>query len=524
MTIETIFNIKKEKILAFLTLIIILSIGIYERLILLHRPILYDESYTFIQYVNSSFWSGVSRYNLPNNHIFHTLLCHISTNVFGNGTLSLRLPVFIFGVALIPLTFIFWKRMSNTSTGLIAAGLVATSYRLIHYSTDARGYIIQTFFFLVALWLATEVLKKNSRRYWILLSIVIAFAFYTLPTNLYAFGIIYFWLLTSALTKRNRAERNQILKGSFLSMVVAGILTLLLYTPVIFHYGNLEVLISKTNPQPFSIVFGKLPNYIDSIITRWNAELPSYFIYFTGLGIILSSFRHLKNSTYKIPLIAPTIIWPLIAIILTRTLPPFSRIWIFLIPIYLGFISVGLFFIVELVPNKIKIKKTISIFIIPLIITFWGSSYSYSVINKRLHRTTNNALLMSKALKSLLKPGDFLATNGNLMGRLRYYSSLAGKGDYAKLDYWRKTWKWDLKVIQLKGKGVKSTSPFDSKVYKVYLAMVKDQDLAKMREWLIHFVPENYKLVQIEHTNFGRRYLGESKIIELSIVLIDRSL
>ena len=66
--------------------------------------------------------------------------------------------------------------------------------------------------------------------------------------------------------------------------------------------------------------------------------------------------------------------------------------------------------------------------------------------------------------------------------------------------------------------------PFDSKVYKVYLAMVKDQDLAKMREWLIHFVPENYKLVQIEHTNFGRRYLGESKIIELSIVLIDRSL
>jgi len=190
MTIETIFNIKKEKILAFLTLIIILSIGIYERLILLHRPILYDESYTFIQYVNSSFWSGVSRYNLPNNHIFHTLLCHISTNVFGNGTLSLRLPVFIFGVALIPLTFIFWKRMSNTSTGLIAAGLVATSYRLIHYSTDARGYIIQTFFFLVALWLATEVLKKNSRRYWILLSIVIAFAFYTLEPTINSIAII----------------------------------------------------------------------------------------------------------------------------------------------------------------------------------------------------------------------------------------------------------------------------------------------------------------------------------------------
>jgi hypothetical protein len=125
-----------------LTLLIITMLGFAIRLWIINRPVQHDEAYSFIAFASRPLKYLLMDYHLPNNHIFQNLLVYISYHMFGNQPWIMRLPVFLFGVVITPITYFTSKALYNRDAGLIAAGLVASAYPLIDYSTNARGYIL----------------------------------------------------------------------------------------------------------------------------------------------------------------------------------------------------------------------------------------------------------------------------------------------------------------------------------------------------------------------------------------------
>ena len=67
-------------------------IGMGIRFAHLRQPMRHDEAYTYLHYARAPLSVALSDYTYPNNHLFHTLLVWISTRVFGNSEVAIRLP------------------------------------------------------------------------------------------------------------------------------------------------------------------------------------------------------------------------------------------------------------------------------------------------------------------------------------------------------------------------------------------------------------------------------------------------
>lgn len=75
-----------------------------------------------------------------------------SAELFGFSEWALRLPAVLFGVALIPLAFLFARALFDARVGLAAAALIAISFWDIEFSRYARMYAPFTFFYVLTLY------------------------------------------------------------------------------------------------------------------------------------------------------------------------------------------------------------------------------------------------------------------------------------------------------------------------------------------------------------------------------------
>ena len=175
----------------------ITAAGAAVRALALRQPVNYDEAFTYITYVRRPLWVSLSDYSYPNNHVLHTLLAHLSTRVFGMGPVALRLPAFIAGVAIVPLTYLVARKLSDDASAIVAAALVAASEVLIAFSVLARGYSLLTAAFLLALLFAADI-ARGDRRAWAPFVIACSLGFYALPTFIYPFGVLGMWIAWTA--------------------------------------------------------------------------------------------------------------------------------------------------------------------------------------------------------------------------------------------------------------------------------------------------------------------------------------
>src|SRR5947209_1905140 len=120
------------------------------RIPFLTRPLGTDEAATFLYYASKPLSIGLTIYGSPNNHLLNTLLMHASWRLFGAHEWALRLPAFLFGVALVPLT-VMAARAVVRDGALVAAAFVAAAPVFVDYSTDGRGYTMLCAFALLAL-------------------------------------------------------------------------------------------------------------------------------------------------------------------------------------------------------------------------------------------------------------------------------------------------------------------------------------------------------------------------------------
>jgi len=77
--LNTSLLVKRRRSLDSIALLIIAAIGAVLRLALLDQPMRYDEAYTFIVYASQPLGQALVTYSAPNNHLFHTLLVHLTT-------------------------------------------------------------------------------------------------------------------------------------------------------------------------------------------------------------------------------------------------------------------------------------------------------------------------------------------------------------------------------------------------------------------------------------------------------------
>jgi hypothetical protein len=338
---------KSEPVINKIALILIIITGTIIRLVHLMQPISYDEAFTYIYFVNRPLPIGLSDYIYPNNHIFHTLLSHLSCFIFGNDLWAIRLPAFIAGIMIIPFTYLLGRRLFNSPTALLAATCVAASNHLVEFSVMARGYSIVTLCFLLIFFLATELIL-NKKGVWLWLILVAVIGIYTVPVFIHPLAIVLLWLFIKARENKWQDALNK--KNFFRSIISIIVLSLLLYLPPALISG-IEKLVANDSlkASSFANIFQHIIPFKIELLKTWFRGLPLAIILFLGIGWIYSLFGSYKNKVWLILFCIITV--SITAIIVQRTIPPI-RVWQYLLPLAYILSMAGL---VDLL-NKLVLK------------------------------------------------------------------------------------------------------------------------------------------------------------------------
>ena len=160
----------------------------------------------------------VLRLKHDGNHMLNTMVEYLVGP--DGGSWSYRWPAVLFGSATVVLAA--WvQRRRGWATAFAAAVLCGSSYWLVHYSSEARGYAYLSFFMLLAyaaLWEAEE----GRRWKWEVLyaaSCILGFLAHPLFLNLYMAAQLWSWLPLPRLPRR------EIVVRALCRTIVPGLLT-----------------------------------------------------------------------------------------------------------------------------------------------------------------------------------------------------------------------------------------------------------------------------------------------------------
>ncbi len=405
-----------------LSLALITALGVANRALRLSAPMQHDEAYTYIAFASRPVGELIRDYSLPNNHIFHSLLVHISSAWFGNQPWSVRLPAFLAGALMIPAAYALGARLYNRSTGLIGAALTAASPVLIGYSANARGYTLICLFTLVIAWLASFLLRQPNRLAWGLLALCASLGFYTIPIMLYPFGMIVAWLILSWLSKDvNAAYRATFWRYGGAMLAATLVLTGLLYLPVFLHSGVGAVIHNEyVQPQEIAGLGEQIWSRVITTARQWTAQTPAFFAPLSLAGLALSLALHPRISRYRMPLQLAAMAWIALAIAIQRV-APLARVWMFLLPLYLIWAAAGALGLFELLIPE-QYHRRIAWLAILLALLIPGLSLSTDLNQGRATAAEPGVEEeIALYLQQTLLPGDLVVVQAPMAAPLEYY-------------------------------------------------------------------------------------------------------
>jgi len=347
-------------------------IGIVIRILKLNRPILYDEAFTFIQYASRSFKYILASYSAPNNHILHTLFVGICYRLFGGHPWILRLPAFTAGVLGIPTAYITARRWFSAHQSLAGAALFAMTAGFINYSTNGRGYTMIILFSLLLANFGSILVKKQSSSALIAYGLTGALGFHTIPVFLYPMAGISLWVAVSYLVEKEPWRDRWRKLGLFLMVcALSGILTLLLYSPVIFLGTGIESLVGNEVVEALT-----LPDFLDGIDARvsitwgnWMKDLSPLVQNLLLAGFSISLFLYWKVSRQKLPIQIFLVLADVILLVVQRV-TPFGRVFLYLEAFYLIFAAAGLIWLADVLIRRVASQSLTEIIlsVVPLLL------------------------------------------------------------------------------------------------------------------------------------------------------------
>lgn len=395
-----------------LAMLVLSAIAIALRIFLIMRPMEHDEAYTAVIFGFEPLHNGLSDYHFPNNHVFHTLLLHISYSFFGANEWAVRLPAFIFGILLAPFGFLLAKRWYGLKSAWLAGIIIAALPALIDYSVNARGYTLMAFFTLLTFILGTYVKRHNNLAAWLLLIVSGALGFYTLPIMVYPLAILYIWLALAWLIRDYGSEYHgaALIKRTFIGGTLTAILGLAFYIPIFRNWGIRSLL-----ANPYVEALSK-ETYNQVILSRFqdawqliNRGLWPFtgLILIIGFGLSLIFYRRITNEKIPLQIVSMVTIVVLVAVQRPNVL---ARTWVFLLPLLGIWAAVGLVTVFEQQRNSQPHTRRVSpAFILML---FWGAFFliggilynieQYPVSRPHIGEMERATLFLQKHLQ----PGD----------------------------------------------------------------------------------------------------------------------
>ena len=429
--------VRKEDKTHLSAFLMILLLAIAVRLFFLFQPIRSDEAYTFMVYASRPLYFGLSAYS-PNNHLFHTLLVHVAYLLLGNRPWVIRLPALVAGILLVPASYMVTRILYNKHAALLTAGFVASSSALILYSTNARGYTLICLIFLLILALGAYLTQSRNSAAWLLFAVLSALGFYTSPIMLYPFGIVVIWLFLSIIFQNTNLSRSLLLKDLFISLIIAALLILMLYAPVVVISGLKSVVANRFVVSiSWSDFVALWPPSLGSVWNLWNIDIPTGISFLLVIGFFTSLVFHRRLTGYGVPIILAVVIW-LVLILLVQRVVPYSRVWLFLLPLYITLASSGVSYLLKPVESKISHHKSAILAILAITLSFWLSLngiHRQSVYYSNEGGTSKDAEAITVFLKDYVNPGDRVLAVGSAGPPLKYYFNLYDiPGEYLSSD------------------------------------------------------------------------------------------
>ncbi len=164
-------------------------------------------------------------------HPLYAVSTNISVMAFGEANWVLRLPALLFGVATVPLLYIFARAVTSRREAAFASILLTVSYHHVWFSQNARGYTMLAFWTLLCSLLLWHGLDAGSWPIWAGYGTAAAFGMYTHLTMV--FVVASHALVALFVPARSDVGGGFSRRGPVLGLALAGLLSLLLYSPMI---------------------------------------------------------------------------------------------------------------------------------------------------------------------------------------------------------------------------------------------------------------------------------------------------
>jgi 4-amino-4-deoxy-L-arabinose transferase-like glycosyltransferase len=373
-TRRTIQALTRKNCIPLLTLT---AVGAALRLYHIHQPVRHDEAYTWLLFARHPWFVGLSFYDAPNNHVLHTFLAHLSTELFGPSPWALRIPALIAGILCVPATYLAARVQGGRPAGIIAASIVASSSALIEFSTNARGYTLICLFTSTSLFAAQLALHGVRRDVrpgidWVLLVIATSLGAWANPTMIYPAILIWGWLLITGMTTAPVDRRRSLAIRFSTYAIMTGVLTTAFYSPVFLATGLNSVIRNRfVSPLEWPEFLRRLPGGFHetwSVLARdWAAPIPAIIL--MGIAVAVLGKQNLNSKQSHRPLLAvliPCICLP--AFVAIQRVIPFARVWLFLLPLSAVIGSIGLCRLIRLLKHT---QRTVMLSLLTVMFLVW---------------------------------------------------------------------------------------------------------------------------------------------------------
>lgn len=407
----------------WLPAILLFSVGLGIRLFFVNVPMEHDEAYTFSVFAVLPLKLGLSDYHYPNNHLFHTLLVHLSYRLFGVQPWTVRLPALLAGALLAPFGYGLARRLYSPAAGWLAGLAIALAPVLVSFSVNARGYTLLALFTLWNVHLAAHLSRQGSPFRWLLLAVFGALGLYTVPVFVYSLAMLYFWLLLIWIS--GKVESNRRFSFPF-AVLLCGGLTLLLaglfYLPVFLNSGVKAVVANQwVEPVAREWFWPTLQSRLSETWRDWTRFVHPLIVGLFSAGWLIGLFFHRRLSSLPIPLQASLLVLPVIVFIQRPN--PWARIWLFLVPLMLIWAVAGLTYLLDLLSRPFKDPLTVRRILIALLsFSLLAASLGFVVQQAPLGERRFGAVEQSlRFIQPQLQSGDLVIITAPEDAPLWYY-------------------------------------------------------------------------------------------------------
>lgn len=352
-----------------------------------------DELYTLTNFVFVPIKLSLTDYHVANNHILFSVLLNLYKYFFGLSNFQfallhpyyLRIVPLVFTISTIIFFYFSIKSLFNKRVSLIATSTLVSTFALLNFSVQLRGYSLSIFIAVIQLHYFLKILKSvnTSNKDIYILAIATIFSILCLPVNVYyavAFIIclvfIYLLPINKQFTIVEKVNKPFILK--LIVVLFVAILVSLIYYYWLF--SNTATLEADFPLKPFSSDY--LIQFFAIIFHFIHFRFYIYFIVCVSLFLFYKTYK--QNATISLLCVVPVLVILFYFIIgFIHGTIIIQRIFLVLIPVFSLFIaySTSQFFSIGWLKNKLYIFLLLNCF--SLIISFFVAA------NKSINNNKN---------------------------------------------------------------------------------------------------------------------------------------